>query len=255
MPSYKILMSNLGYARGISGQFSHHVRYMHRHFYCTPAVQKHALGQLSTLIAREDPDICCFVEIDKGSVTSAGYNQLLSLVNAKYRYFDIENKYGPTSRLRSFFVTKGKSNGFMAKRDFSYERIYFHRGTKRLIYKIELEANLSLFFSHLALTKSVRRAQLLEVRELMRHVPGEAIFLGDFNILSGLAELSPLLDRSDIILLNREDVPTFTFHKRELVLDLCFCTRKVAALSRLTVVPQAYSDHAALVLEVDSPSH
>ena len=251
--SYKILLSNLGYARGISGKFSHHVRYLHRHFYCSPGVQKRALGQLSTLIAREDPDLCCFVEIDKGSFTSAGYNQLHALIDGKYPHFDIENKYGPTSHLRSFFVTRGKSNGFMAKQDFPHERIYFRHGTKRLVYKIALTSRLDLFFSHLSLNKAVRRAQLLEVRELMGNVSGEAVFLGDFNILSGLAELSPLLEHSGIVLLNQEDEPTFTFHKRRLLLDLCFCSAGLAGSSRLTVVPQAYSDHAALVLEVTVP--
>ncbi len=248
--AYKILLSNLGYARGISGKFSHHVRYLHRHFYCSPTVQQQALGQLGTLIAREDPDICCFVEIDKGSFTSGGYNQLHALIDAKYAYADIENKYGPTSQLRSFFVTRGKSNGFMAKQDFPHERIYFRHGTKRLVYKIMLEPGLTLFFSHLSLNRSVRRAQLIEVRELMAGASGEAVFLGDFNILTGLAELSPLLDHSGIVLLNQVDVPTFTFHKRKLLLDLCFCSAGLAASSRLTVVPQAYSDHAALVLDI-----
>ncbi|MHB8354624.1 MAG: endonuclease/exonuclease/phosphatase family protein [Burkholderiales bacterium] len=251
--SHKILLSNLGYARGISGKFSHHVRYLHRHFYCSPAVQKRALGQLSTLITREDPDLCCFVEIDKGSFTSAGYNQLHALINAKYPHSDIENKYGPTSHLRTFFVTRGKSNGFMAKQNFPYERIYFRHGTKRLVYKIALSPHLSLFFSHLSLNKSVRRAQLLEVRELMTNVSGEAVFLGDFNILSGVAELTPLLECSGIVLLNQEDEPTFTFHKRRLLLDLCFCSAGIAVSSRLTVVPQVYSDHAALVLEITVP--
>ncbi len=251
--SYKILLSNLGYARGISGKFSHHVRYLHRHFYCSPGIQKHALGQLSTLIAREDPDLCCFVEIDKGSFTSAGYNQLHALIDEKYPYFHIENKYGPTSHLRSFFVTRGKSNGFMAKQDFPHEKIYFRHGTKRLVYKIALAPRLDLFFSHLSLSKAMRCAQLLEVRELMGNVSGEALFLGDFNILSGLSELSPLLEHSGIVLLNQENEPTFTFHKRRLLLDLCFCSAGIAASSRLTVVPQAYSDHAALMLEVTVP--
>ncbi len=251
--TYKILLSNLGYARGISGKFSHHVRYLHRHFYCPPRIQKQALSQLSTLIGHEDPDLCCFVEIDKGSFTSGGYNQLHALIDAKYPHFDIENKYGPASQLRSFFVTRGKSNGFIAKENFSHERIYFRHGTKRLVYKILLAPRLTLFFSHLSLNKSVRRAQLIEVRELMCSVSGEAVFLGDFNILSGLAELSVLLEHSDIVLLNQIDLPTFTFHKRQLLLDLCFCSAGIAASSRLSIVPQAYSDHAALILEVTVP--
>ena len=57
-------------------------------------------------------------------------------MNEKYHFFDIENKYGQASRLRSLPFSKGKSNAFLAKQKFDYEKIYFHHGTKRLIYKI-----------------------------------------------------------------------------------------------------------------------
>jgi endonuclease/exonuclease/phosphatase family metal-dependent hydrolase len=249
----KILFSNLGYARGISGKLSHHAFYLLRHLYCSRSAQNKTLIQLNTLIARENPDICCFVEIDKGSFNSAGMNQLDGLTNSKYTFSHIENKYGVDSPLRSFFITKGKSNGFMAKRDFHYERLYFRHGIKRLIYKIHLSENVALFFTHLSLNKSVRLTQLQEVFGLMREARGEAILLGDFNLLSGLGELDPLLDQSGFILLNQVDTPTFLFHKRRLVLDVAICTRGIAARSSLKVVPQPYSDHAALVLDIHVP--
>lgn len=249
MSAYKILLSNLGYARGIDGNLFDHMRYAHRHFYCPPEVQKSSLRQLSKLIAREDPDICCFVEIDKGSFTSGGFNQLQELIDEKYRFFDIESKYGPTSQLRSFFITKGKSNAFLAKQAFQYEKIHFACGVKRLIYKISLDKNLTLFFAHFSLNKSVRAKQILEIEELIKATKGEVIFLGDFNILTGMQEIAPLLDRGHI-LLNREDDPTFTFHKHKLVLDLCICSKGIAGHADLKVIPQPYSDHAALMLEV-----
>ncbi len=111
-------------------------------------MQEKALGQLSGLIAREDPDICCFVEIDKGSAGGANFNQLEALVSEKYAFYDIENKYGEASRLRSFPLTRGKSNAFLAKQKLPYEKIYFTAGMKRLIYKIRLEPNVTLFFAH-----------------------------------------------------------------------------------------------------------
>lgn len=250
MNSYRILLSNLGYARGIGGQLSHHVLRAHRHFYCSPAVQKQSLRQLSAIIAEEDPDICCFVEIDKGSFTSAGFNQINVLADEKYPYFDIENKYAPGSHLRSFFITKGKSNAFMAKQNFLHEKIYFSHGTKRLIYKISLDAQLTLFFAHLSLNKAVRSRQIIEIKKLMEEVAGEVIFLGDFNVLTGLTELLPLVDQSSFVLLNREEDPTFTFHKRKLVLDLCICSKSLVKRAHLKVIPQPFSDHAALVLDV-----
>lgn len=246
----KILLSNLGYARGISGELGHHFKYGHRHFYCPPDVQKKSLQLLRDIVTKEDPDICCFVEIDKGSFTSGGFNQLEELLDAKYPVFDIENKYAPNSNLRKFFITRGKSNAFMSKHEFSHEKIYFTQGTKRLIYKIYLDNNTTLFFAHFSLTKRIRTAQILEVKQLMNKEQGQVIFLGDFNILNGLSELSPLLKETSFTLLNREADHTFTFHKRKLVLDLCICSKTLIGNAELKVIPQPFSDHAALLLSM-----
>ncbi|MFA4993816.1 MAG: endonuclease/exonuclease/phosphatase family protein [Bdellovibrionales bacterium] len=205
---------------------------------------------MNALIAQEDPDICCFVEIDKGSFTSAGYNQIQTLISDKYAYFDIGNKYAITSRFRSFFMTKGKCLAFVSKCKLLHEKLYFGCGMKRLIYKVAVDERLTLFFAHFSLSKRVRERQILEARELMKNASGDVIFLGDFNILTGICELDPLLEQGSFILLNREDIPTFTFHKRRLVLDLCICSKSITKQASLKVIPQPFSDHAALILEV-----
>lgn len=248
----KILMSNLGYLRGLGGDLASHMRYAHRHFYCSIATQKKSIAQLTALLAQEDPDICCFVEIDQGSSDQANFNQIEALVAEKYRYFDIENKYGPESRLRKLPFSRGKSNAFIAKRKHDFQKIYFTHGTKRLLYKITLDAQTTLFFAHFSLKRAVRAQQLLQVRQLLRDTPGECILLGDFNVLSGFQELAPLLHENNLRLLNDESQPTFTFHRIEKALDLCICSEAVAKHSHLKIIPQPYSDHAALLLEIRS---
>lgn len=250
MQRCKILFSNLGYARGISGDLTEHITRAHRHFYCPPDIQKAILQQLSALIAEEDPDICCFVEIDQGSFTSGRLNQLAALLNEHYAFFDIENKYGPTSRLRSFFLTAGKSNAFIAKQPMPYEKIYFRAGTKRLIYKVALNSSATLFFAHFSLNRAVRARQILEIRQLVADTPGEVIVLGDFNVLTGLGELAPLMEDSGLTLLNKPDSPTFRFHRKHLLLDLCLCSEGLADKAELKIVPQPFSDHAALMLDI-----
>jgi endonuclease/exonuclease/phosphatase family metal-dependent hydrolase len=192
------------------------------------------------------------MEIDKGSFTSAGLNQLQELINEKYRFFDIESKYAAKSRLGFFPLSKGKSNAYLAKQNFAHEKLYFHSGMKRLIYKIIIHQNLTLFFAHFSLNKSMRAKQILKTRDLMQETSGEVIFMGDFNILSGLGEISPLLDHGRFVLLNQEDAITFTFHKRKLVLDLCICSAGLVHQAHLKIIPQPYSDHAALMLTVHS---
>jgi endonuclease/exonuclease/phosphatase family metal-dependent hydrolase len=250
MQTFKIFMSNLGYARGINGGLVHHTRYMHRHFYCTPLAQEQTLSQVRALLEKEDPDVCCFVEIDKGSATSANFNQLEALITHKYVFSDIENKYGQMSWLRGLAFTRGKSNAFMSKRRFAFEKLYLRSGAKRLLYKIHLASNLTLFFVHFSLKQSVRSDQLAQVAKIIQDTAGEVILLGDFNILTGMKELKPLLRETSMILLNEEDRPTFFFHKRHLTLDLCLCSPSLASHAALRIVPQPYSDHAALILEV-----
>lgn len=248
---FKILFGNLGYARGIDGKLSQHILYMHRHFYASARAQKRALCQVSETVARENPDLCCFAEIDEGSFTSGGLNQVEALLNPTHCHFDIANKYGVTSRLRQFFLTKGKSLAFISKRAYPYEKIYFENGTKRLIYRIALGDGLTLFFAHFSLSKTTRRKQLIEARRLMLEADGEAIFLGDFNILSGTEELEPLLKGGSLVLMNGVK-PTFKFHRRELVLDLCICTAGIAQQSKLSIVALPCSDHDAIMLEIDN---
>ncbi len=243
-----ILFGNLGYARGINGDLAQHVRYMHRHFYISKACQKQALCKVREIIAKENPDLCCFAEIDQGSFPSSGFNQLEALINEDHCHFDIENKYGLSSRLRQFFMTKGKSLAFIAKHPFAFEKLYFANGTKRLIYRVALSENVTLFFAHFSLSKAARKKQILEARKLMLDTQGEVIFLGDFNILSGMEELTPLL-ADEFVLLN-DTRPTFKFHKRELVLDLCISTPGIADQAKLSIVPVPCSDHDALLLEI-----
>jgi endonuclease/exonuclease/phosphatase family metal-dependent hydrolase len=250
MAKHKILMSNLGYFRGIDGRLIQHFIRGHRHFYCRVDVQKKAIRQLLDIIEKEDPDICCFVEVDKGSTTSAYFNQMEELITEKYPFFSIENKYGLDSKLRSSPRTKGKSNAFIAKWEFPFEKIYFDYGTKRLIYKIGLEPGLTLFFSHFSLKRNVRAQQLLQVREILAQTQGEVIFLGDFNIWSGFDELAPLFHENNLYLANTGGHFTFRLHRFQKVLDLCICSQSLKPRLDLQVIPQPFSDHAALLVEV-----
>lgn len=240
--NYRIFFSNIGYAKGINGGLKHHLLYAYRHFYCPPHTQEKVLSQLDNLIKKENPDLCCFVEIDKNL-------DQLSRLTENYDFFDIENKYGENSWLRTLTATKGKCNAFMTKTATNFGKFYFDCGVKRLIYKINLEENLTVFFAHFSLNKSMRQKQLLQVKQIFSDTKGEVVFLGDFNILKGLRELEPLLGEN-LILLNDPTKMTFNFHRSFLLLDLCLCTKNIAPFLNLTVHPQPYSDHAALTLDI-----
>ena len=249
--SYRVLFSNIGYAKGIDGSLRHHVGFFGRHFYCQLPVQEQVLAQLKAIIDAGEPDLCCFVEIDSGSLHTARFNQIEALVDTEYHFYDIADKYGHESWLGRMPFHQGKSNAFLARRDISFERLYFTHGTKRLIYHLSLPGDISLLFAHFSLRGEIRVRQFEEMRLLLQKIPGEIMILADFNILKGFNELDPWIQSSGLCILNREDDHTFTFHQRKLALDLCICSQDLARRSTLKIIPQPFSDHAALLVNIE----
>ncbi len=248
----RILFSNMGYARGIDGSLWHHMSRATRLLYVSHAAQEKVMRQLKDIIDRERPDLCCLVEIDRGSPHSGGLNQLEALLDMDYRHHDIADKYGADSMLGRMPLHEGKSNAFLARADLPFERLYFTRGVKRLIYKIGLAPGLTVLFAHFSLKAAVRARQMAEMRDLVGRIGGDVMVLADFNIMRGFGELEPLVRDGGLRVLNREDEPTFIFHRRRLALDLCLCTPGLASHCAVRVIPQPFSDHAALLVTVDA---
>lgn len=247
--SSKILFSNVGYAKGIDGSLAQHVRLVGRHFYNSLSVQQQVLQQLKKIITEEDPDVCCFVEVDGGSLHSAYHNQLSSLVDEDYVCHDICGKYGEDSWISRALFHRGKSNAFIAKSEVPFERLYFKYGTKRLIYKICLPDNIRLFFAHFSLNWKTRIKQMEEVREIIQKEEGDVVLMADFNIMRGFSEFSPLLENTSLKILN-DNTPTFTFHKTQLPLDICLVSESLAERAEIKIINQPFSDHKALLVKI-----
>lgn len=247
---YKILFSNLGYARGINGSLLHHLAYFSRYFYTRHIVQKRALGQLKNILDAEDPDLCCFVEIDQGSLHVGRFDQIGTLKDKLYRFHDITDKYGPQNSLRHMPFHKGKSNAFLSKNNMQFEKHYLTYGSKKLFYKINLPGDIVLFFAHFSLNRRIRSKQF---NELKNHLGSHSrnIVLGDFNIMHGFSELEPLLAGTDLKIINHDKEFTFRFLHRKHVLDLCLCSKEIAEKISLNIIPQPFSDHAALLVKID----
>ena len=250
MSDTRILMANIGYARGINGALASHIRHGLRHFWASHGLQRQTLDSLRGVLQQHHVDIACLLEIDSGSFTSYSLNQMQYLATEPYTYSDIENKYLESSRLRSLPFTKGKSNGFLANRAVNFQKVAFSCGTKRLIYALELEENLTLYFAHFSLNHETRSAQIDEFLTLATENKGEVILMGDFNVLRGLNEVLPKLENSGLTLLNDPAAHTFSFHKQRLVLDLCIASASLLPRLKLEVIRQPYSDHDALMLDI-----
>lgn len=258
---YRILFSNIGYARGIDGSLWQHLTRIGRHFYTSEAVQGDVLGQLKTLIRNKEPDLCCLVEIDQGSIHTGYLNQILQLMDDDYQHHDIAGKYGEGRLVGQLPFHIGKSNAFIARQPLPFARMAFSTGSKRLVYKIDITpdfipalrsgiSRITVFFAHFSLNASARQRQLLEMKAMAAQCSNPVVILADFNILTGFGELEPLITGTDLVVLNDEAQPTFTLHRHNWALDLCICSTALVDHIDLDILPQAYSDHAALLVHL-----
>tara|TARA_B100001750_G_C15519506_1_gene610224 strand:+ start:1328 stop:2074 length:747 start_codon:yes stop_codon:yes gene_type:complete len=245
----RILFSNLGYARGIDGSLQQITRRFHRLIYCRQSTQETVLRYLKHIIVREDPDLCCFVEIHSGGRFIGKLNQLQSLLGDEYPAFDIANKYGDDNFIRHMPLHRGRSNAFMAKKDVSFDRVYFPHGTKRLIYNVDIGRNTRVLFTHFSLNFHTRKKQFSYIANYLKSCNGHFILLADFNIFQGFTELDDFIKTTGLVILNKEDDHTFQFYKRKLALDLCICSPEIVDNATLKIIDQPFSDHDALLLE------
>ncbi|MAM35260.1 MAG: hypothetical protein CMH28_09315 [Micavibrio sp.] len=250
--SYRILFSNIGYARGIDGSLKQHITRATRHLYCSLPTQELVIGQLKEIIKTNTPDICCFVEIDKGSLLSGNYNQIEALIDHEYAFHAVSGKYGQGSLRQHIPFYKGKSNGFITKEKLPFKQINFKYGAKKLLYAVSLPDDITLLFAHFSLRYSTRQKQFEEIKRIRHQFGEKVILLADFNILKGISELDSFSEKDSFRLLNDPDQPTFIFHRRRLLLDLCLYTPALEGKLELDIIPQPFSDHAALLVEVKS---
>lgn len=244
----KILFSNLGYAKGISGSFTHHVMYGYRHFYHPAHKQQAVLEQFRSLLINTAPDICCMVELDSGSRSSGYLNQLSGLMCKDYCHGDIAGKYGEDRWINHLPFHRGKSNGFIARQDFTFERHYFPYGSKRLMHQLRLADDIILIFTHFSLRHTTRTKQLTYISEHIKKLDSQVILLADFNILRGMNELMPLMQEAKLVMPPEQTMPTFRFLRRLSMLDVCLCSAQLAEKVKVDVIPQPFSDHAALLV-------
>lgn len=250
MSHLKILMSNIAYARGFDGALGTHVGRAYRHLYCSTAVQKRVMGDVKRLLDHEQPDVCCFVEVERGGKGAKSFDQLRSLLDERFMYADIANKYFAKGGYKWLPVLGRKCNAFCSNRPLEFEHVYLDAGIKRLVYKITINPRLTLFFAHFSLRRSVRRLQFAGLRRVLRFTPGEHIVMGDFNIFGGAEELAPFLRKTKLLVVNDPELPTFRFHRSRALVDLAMCSPGIRDRAALRIVEQHYSDHAALILDL-----
>ncbi|MBI2463597.1 endonuclease/exonuclease/phosphatase family protein [Candidatus Peregrinibacteria bacterium] len=248
MKRFKILLLNTGYCVGVNGSRSQYVRYCYRYLFCSRRIQRQVIHDIDSLIAKENPDLCCFIELHKESNILRRFNQLQALLDKEYRFYHMANKYGERGILSRAPVFRQNTNGFMAKKELFFRRHYFRSGRKKLLYEIILENDIHLFMAHFSLKKEVRERQFVQLKNLIQGKK-RIIICGDFNIFHGYEELKPLLETGNLEVMNSSDQKTFPSCHPKRYFDLFICSKDIKITNFKVLRHICVSDHLPVIME------
>ncbi|WP_062235735.1 endonuclease/exonuclease/phosphatase family protein [Aureimonas sp. N4] len=245
----RIVYANLGYSRAIDGSLGHHVKRVHHHVFTTRNVQLRSLHHVRDRLRELRPDLSCFVEIDRGSLTNGFFDQSRALVEDHHTTVRIDNKYSAERKFRRLSVSRGKSNAFLACRPLTYVARYLSVGKKRLVYDLEM-AGIRVLVAHLSLRYRVRCVQLAELARWVEERDGPSVVIGDFNLFRGSGELQPLLASGRMAHANADAGPTFRLGPYRATLDTCLISRDLMNHCELHILDQPFSDHQMIQLDI-----
>ncbi|MFD2238525.1 endonuclease/exonuclease/phosphatase family protein [Aureimonas populi] len=245
----RIVYANLGYSRDIDGSLGHHVRRVHHHIYTPRDVQVRSLTFVKEMLREMKPDLSCFVEIDRGSLTNGFFDQLPILREDHHATVQIDSKYALERKFRRFSISKGKSNAFLASQPLQFEARYLDFGKKRLVYDIDIEG-IRVLIAHCSLLRRVRERQFEQIAAWTREKDAPTVVMGDFNIFRGCRELEPLLHDRRFVHLNGALGPTFRLGPYRASLDTCLVSNDIAGRCELEIVNQPFSDHQMLRIDI-----
>ncbi|MDY8108402.1 endonuclease/exonuclease/phosphatase family protein [Fulvimarina sp. 2208YS6-2-32] len=249
----RIVYANLGYLRGIDGSFRQHVGRFWRHVYTPIKAQTTSISQLTAVVEELSPDLCCLVELDRGSITNRFFDQLPTIGGKLFPVSVAHGKYGTERILSPLHFSYGKSNAFLAKAPVEAADRYLTDGKKKLVYDIRMTGpttNLRILVVHLSLVVTERARQIEELAGWVAEEDASTIVVGDFNVFRGERELKPLLASGHLFHANRGMEPTFRFGPWRAALDTCLISEDLRSSACVTIVDQPYSDHQMLVMDV-----
>lgn len=212
------------------------------------------LEKISKFIQAKEPDIAGLVEVDLGSYRSRKLNQAEEIAKMMGHYHTFKSKYAADSIMHKFPILNKQGNAFVTKDSNNSEKFhFFDKGMKRLVIELEFEG-ISIWLVHLALRFKTRHLQLETLHRLLKKREKNnkpVIVMGDFNIFTGLRELSLFLDATG--LKNACDdcpVPTYPSWNPKHQLDFILHSEDIS-IQEITAEPVIYSDHLPLICDIN----
>lgn len=244
----KILLYNVGYFTGNDGSVADYLTGSYRYFWKKGHYQIETAEKIRCLIAEHEPDICGLIEIEAATPASPAY----LCASDHLPHLSCAVKYGHDSLLRKIGFFKNNGNAVLSRKELTVKQHYLQNGNKRLVLEIEVTDRFSIFVVHLSLRRNTREKQFYELKTIIRGKK-QVIVCGDFNIFGGREELEPLLNKTNLRIVNKHGDLTFPANNPRLMLDVFLCSHNLK-VKDLQVLACDSSDHLPVLLEIDRES-
>lgn len=204
-----------------------------------------ALIEIAELIKKESIDLATFTEVDGGSFTTKGENQIKTL--SKLSKLD-DSVFFPTYNP---FGIVNQGNGICSRYPLlnSKKHKLVGNGQPRYlgIANIRLgEKDLTVMVTHLALGRSTRKEQIEDITNRITKINGPIIFTGDLNT-EDFSEIDLLSTKGGLICLQNEK--TYPSWKPAKGLDKIFYSPEIKLLHSYVLTNSKVSDHLPLIAE------
>ena len=223
---------------------------LHRFF----SQDKKVISQIGEMLNQQNLDIVGLVEADNGSWRTNGQSQIQMIAERLSMPF-IFNSCKYSEFVQKFPILGKQHNAILSRYPVSSTIHRFKTGFKKgvLISKIGSsgKAAVTILLTHLSLSRHTRFQQIGELVSLLKKIKTPVILMGDFNAIPGSAEITGLMAETGLAIVAHGD--TFPSWAPNKSYDHIFVSHDIA-IRKSSVLPQKFSDHLPLVVELEVPS-
>lgn len=249
----KLVCYNIEYCEGMEGLWYQYLQFWKMFF-----PPKNLDQQVVDALKKLNLDIMALVEVDTGSFRSKKdevkfFEKKLGMTNLVEKI-----KYPFMGWLKLFHyvpILNKQANAIISKFKITNVKYHlFHEGTKRVIIEatINCPKKVTILLAHLALGKSARAKQIVELANIVNSIKNPVMLMGDFNTFNGVTELKNLLKKThlkDYVKLDKHSIqltqPTWHPSRR---LDYVLVSKEIK-VKQYEVLNYPFSDHMPLFVE------
>ena len=249
----KLVTYNIEYCEGIEGLWYQYLMFWKMFFPPKDLDQK-----IINALKKVKPDILALVEVDTGSFR-AKKDEVIYFEEKLGMKSSVEKVKYPMQGWTKLFhyvpILNKQANAIIAKYKFTNTKYHlFHEGTKRVVIEttVKCPKKVTLLVAHLALGKETRKAQILELIDIVNKIKNPVILMGDFNTFNGSSEISNILKKThlkDKISLDKTSIhltqPTWHPSRR---LDYILASPKIR-INKYAVLNYPFSDHMPVFVD------